>query len=833
MIKKRLAVFMIAVFIMSLPAIVNAQFGDEVKLVAPDGVAGDFFGYSVSVDGDTVIVGARGGDDTIEPGSAYVFVRDPATGIWSQQQKLTASDGRKWDYFGQSVSISGDTAMVGAAESNMTGAVYVFVRNPTTGNWTERQKLLASDSYFGDNFGGSVAISGDTAIIGADGDDYTGGLADYGAVYVFVRNPTTGNWTERQKLLASDNSYIWGSKFGGSVAIDGDMLIAGAMYNNDNGDYSGAAYVFMRNSSTGDWTEQQELLASDGARDDHFGESVSISGDTAMVGATGNNGINGTFSGSVYVYVRDPDTGDWTEQQKLTASGSTLYLGVSVSISGDIAIAGAYGNFSNNDYSGSASIFVRDPDTGVWTEQQKLFASDAAAFDRFGYSVSISGDTVIAGSRQDDDNGADSGSAYVYTSSGATAPDITVTDSIGVNDDLQMPFGDVTVGTSSTVETASISNAGNADLNVSGIQLTGADALEYTLDLTGGTNPCGVTTPTITPSKNCTVTITFSPASTGIKTANLEITSDDSDEGTVNVVLSGTGIAATAPEIDVTDTLAPDSDLVMPFGNITEGVSSTAETATISNVGTADLNVSNIRLTGADAGEYTLDLTGGATPCGVTTLTIAPGENCTVTVTFSPASTGLKTANLEITSDDPDEGAVNVALSGTGLPAVTNNPPDQPQLVFPANGQEVMGRMVTFKWKPVTDPDGDPVTYDLYYCEDSDPFNNCTFVEAASLEEKTDKPLYAGFWGYGGGLILFGIVFAAGFRDRKRIGLLTVMVIFAGALLVSCGSHSRHSNYKTYTVRGLNSGAVYYWGVAAKDDQGAETKSDVWRFTTR
>ncbi len=196
---------------------------------------------------------------------------------------------------------------------------------------------------------------------------------------------------------------------------------------------------------------------------------------------------------------------------------------------------------------------------------------------------------------------------------------------------------------------------------------------------------------------------------------------------------------------------------------------------------------------------------------------------------FAGAVINGNTVTLTLTDDGSRNGGDSNGVADDGMiddpggvAVSVNNPPSSPNLVSPLNGQQGLPTTVTLEWKPVTDPDGDPVTYDLYYCEDNDPFNNCTSVQVASLEEKTDKPFYAGY-GYGGGMILFGIVFAAGFRDRKRIGLLTVMLIFTGALLVSCGSHSGgdDSNYKTYTVTGLNSGAVYYWGVTAKDDQGA------------
>ncbi|NOZ37308.1 MAG: hypothetical protein GXP11_04425, partial [Gammaproteobacteria bacterium] len=238
---KSLAVFVLSIVALIIPFTVNADFANEIKLLASDGAAGDSFGIAVSISGNTAIIGAKDDDNSngTDSGSAYVFVRDPATGSWTQQQKLLASDGTINDWFGRSVSISGDTAIVGAAETNDVGSAYVFVRNPATGVWTEQQKLTASDAYLWDSFGVSVSISGDTAIIGASGDDYTGGLGSYGAVYVFARNPSTGVWTEQQKLLASDGAAV--DQFGWSVSISGGTLIAGTIYHNDNGQYSGSA----------------------------------------------------------------------------------------------------------------------------------------------------------------------------------------------------------------------------------------------------------------------------------------------------------------------------------------------------------------------------------------------------------------------------------------------------------------------------------------------------------------------------------------------------------------------------------------------------------------
>jgi lysophospholipase L1-like esterase len=242
--------------------------------------------------------------------------------------------------------------------------------------------------------------------------------------------------------------------------------------------------------------------------------------------------------------------------------------------------------------------------------------------------------------------------------------DINITDSISPADDLQMDFGSIVESFSSAQEIVTISNTGNSDLSVSNIQLTGTNPGEFTLDVNGGTTPCAGTAFNISAGDNCTIAITFSPTMAGSMSANLEITSDDPNESSVIVALSGTG---TEPDINVTDSIDPTDDLQMDFGTIVESFSSGPEIVTISNTGSSDLSVSNIQLTGTNPGEYTLDVNGGTTPCAGTAFNIAAGDNCTIAITFSPTTTGSMSANLEITSDDPDESSVIVALSGTGV----------------------------------------------------------------------------------------------------------------------------------------------------------------------
>ena len=399
-----------------------SNWGELKKLTASDAAAGDQFGYSVAISGDTAVVGASRNDDGgTQSGSAYVFQRDQG-GVdnWGQLKKLTASDAAAEDFFGGSVAISGDTAVVGAVWNDdggtYSGSAYVFQRDQGgLSNWGELKKLTASDAAAGDSFGDSVAISGDTAVVGASFDDDGG--ANSGSAYVFQRDQGgVDNWGQLKKLTASDAAA--GDYFGYSVAISGDMAVVGADGNDDGVTNSGSAYVFQRDQGSPDnWGELKKLTASDAAANDWFGASVAISGDTAVVGAKYDDD-GGNDSGSAYVFQRDQGGVDnWGELKKLIALDAAAYdfFGYSVAISGDTAVVGAYGSYDGGFGSGSAYVFRRDQG-GVdnWGQLKKLTASDAAAGDSFSYSVAISGDTAVVGARYDDDGGNDSGSAYVF-----------------------------------------------------------------------------------------------------------------------------------------------------------------------------------------------------------------------------------------------------------------------------------------------------------------------------------------------------------------------------------------------------------------------------------
>ena len=302
---------------------------------------------------------------------------------------------------------------IDTGKSHVRGKDNFSVASPPA---AEIVKLTASDANANDLFGCSVAVDGDYAIVGAEFDD-DGGTSS-GSAYIFNRNQGgADNWGQQAKLTASDAAASdW---FGSAVSIDGDYAIVGAPWDDDGGIGSGSAYVFHRNEGGPDnWGQVAKLTASDAAAGDHFGYSVSISGDYAIVGAYLDDD-GGSASGSAYIFNRNQGGADnWGQVAKLTASDAAAsdWFGNSVSISGDYAIVGINPMISGDKCSGSAYLFYRNKGgADNWGQLTKLTASDAAGGDFFGYSVSISGDYAIVGAIYDDDAGDASGSAYLFS----------------------------------------------------------------------------------------------------------------------------------------------------------------------------------------------------------------------------------------------------------------------------------------------------------------------------------------------------------------------------------------------------------------------------------
>lgn len=403
----------------------TSNWGQQAKLTAHDGDSGDRFGFSVAVssDGTTAIVGAQKDDDPYgeKGGSAYVLSK--RGGEWSRQAKLTADDGDAGDQFGWSVAVSGEgtTAIVGADEDEdpngeAAGSAYVF--SESDGEWSQQAKLTADDGDSGDSLGSAIALSvdGTTTIVAANEDEDPNG-EKAGSAYVFSKSD--GEWSQQAKLTAPDGEKEdW---FATSVAVSGDGTTAmlGAPQDKVQNDWeAGSVYVFSE--SGGEWSQQVKLTAPDGDDMDWFGRSVAVSdeGSTAIVGAPIDEDPNGQKAGSAYVFSKRGE--EWNHQAKLAADdGDTNdWFGRSVAISGDgtTTIVGAMiDEDPNGTQAGSAYVFSAS--NGEWSQQAKLAANDGDGYDFFGRSVAVSdeGSTAIVGADEDEDpNGKKSGSAYVF-----------------------------------------------------------------------------------------------------------------------------------------------------------------------------------------------------------------------------------------------------------------------------------------------------------------------------------------------------------------------------------------------------------------------------------
>jgi len=356
----------------------------KVLAVAGNGAADDFFGTSVSIDGNRALIGAPGdADNGPDSGAAYLFDFDGNN--WNQTQKVTADDASAGDEFGSSVSLFDDRALIGASGviSNK-GAAYLFDFDGNS--WNQTKKTIASDGIAGDYFGGSVSLSGNRALIGAYG---------YGTAYFFDFNGS--NWTQSQQIFPDGTA---GDNFGYSVSLFGNRALIGA---NENDQFSGAAYLFDFDGSN--WNQTQKIVAKDADIDDQFGDSVSLSGDRVLIGASGDD-ENGNAAGAAYLF--DFNGNSWHQTEKITANdaGTDDVFGSSVSLSGNRALIGA---------SGGGAAYLFDFDGSNWSQNQKIIAADGETGDVFGSSVSLSGTGALIGAIGNDDRGDDSGAAYIFT----------------------------------------------------------------------------------------------------------------------------------------------------------------------------------------------------------------------------------------------------------------------------------------------------------------------------------------------------------------------------------------------------------------------------------
>jgi hypothetical protein len=562
----------------------------------------DNFGYSVAVSGDTVVVGAYQEDSGTTginstpdelagaAGAAYVFVRSGTT--WSQQAYLKASQVTGSDNFGYSVAVSGDTVVVGAYQedsgttginstpdelASAAGAAYVFVRSGTT--WSQQAYLKASQVTAGDQFGISVAVSGDTVVVGASAEDSgTTGInstpnelaTDAGAAHVFVRSGTT--WSQQAYLKASQVTA--GDQFGISVAVSDDTVVVGANVEdssttginstpNESASNAGAAYVFVRSGTT--WSQQAYLKASQVGAGDQFGISVAVSDDTVVVGAnfedssttvinSAPNELAGS-SGAAYVFVRSGTT--WSQQAYLKAQQVSAgdRFGNSVAVSGDTVVVGAdqedsgttgVNSIANESASNSGAAYVFVRGGTIWTQQAYLKASQVNAGDSFGVSVAVSDDTVVVGANFEDSSatginntpnelGTNSGAATIFRLPNSA---LTIERPAGTRlpDNATADLGSVATGASGTAHTFTARNSGAVDLTGLTFSVDGLNAGDFTVSAPSNTTvPAGGTV---------TFTVTFTPGAPDFRAGALHY-SVSGDSATHDLRLTGMGLGPT------------------------------------------------------------------------------------------------------------------------------------------------------------------------------------------------------------------------------------------------------------------------------------------------
>ncbi|MCE2507497.1 MAG: DUF5011 domain-containing protein [Nitrosopumilaceae archaeon] len=459
----------------------NSTWSQTAKLTAADGAVGDLFAYSISMHDDIILVGApESGPNFLGSGAAYAFEKD-ANGNWSQTAKITTTSDLSGSTVGHSVSVYDDIATI----STRSGAAYAFEQN-SDGTWSQLTRLVPSGDTSDNNFGYSAFISDGTILAGAPQDDFAG--SDLGALYVYSVGPDTeppaiilngddkvilgingtytesgatvtdndpdysssvtvggdtvdttsggiytvtytaqpdasGNIpvpqnrtvvvvnyiTESEKLTASDGED--GDHFGRSVGMDGDIAIVGA----SRGDDAGAAYSFILNSTSGSWVQTDKIVPLDPTLYDHFARSVSVD-DSFLIAGSSRDDDDGLNSGSAYAFEYNPINNTFAQHTKLTADDADAnnYFGYSVSLYDENAIIGAPLRDETDEESGAAYVFMYNETSDTWGQYAKLAPTDGEENDHFGWSVSIWEETILVGAYHDDEADLNSGSAYVY-----------------------------------------------------------------------------------------------------------------------------------------------------------------------------------------------------------------------------------------------------------------------------------------------------------------------------------------------------------------------------------------------------------------------------------
>ena len=396
-----------------------------------------YFGSSASISGDVAVIGATGSDvdGNDSAGAAYVYVRSGSE--WMEEAKLFSQSMQPQSQFGRSVSISGDTIVVG---DEIAEEAHIFIRDGS--GWTD-QATLSAPTAPGSGFGCSVAVDDDTILVGANLQDVNG-QGSVGRVYQYQRSGT--NWF-LQSIISPNNPEA-GDLFGTAVDLDGDLAVVGAMTNSSPSDVdSGSAYIFVRNGNS--WEQEAWLVPDDIDRFDYFGASVAIDNGTVVVGAAMHDYYEDlSYKGSAYVFVRETEVPiTWRQSDKIIGldTSSNSAFGWCVDILDDTIIVGARNNRGSDQgpRAGSAYIFQNN-DGDSWNQISKLYFEGGEPDDWFGYSVALGNQSAVVGSHFDTEKEPfmpHAGGAYFYCgdwiedNSGTDCPgDSTGDNVVNVND---------------------------------------------------------------------------------------------------------------------------------------------------------------------------------------------------------------------------------------------------------------------------------------------------------------------------------------------------------------------------------------------------------------
>ncbi len=508
------------------------------------GKPGDFLGHSVGIFGDLAAVGAPGDDSLLgtDVGAAYVFERSDTT--WSIAAKLKAVDGANGDRMGGSIAVGDGFVLVGARLADLknkpdAGAVYAFTKR--MGMWMQTSKLTAKDAVSGDWFGESLAVDGDTAVIGAPNF-----VNNRGAAYIFAR--AGASWKQVTRLLAAGG--VSNDRFGESVDIKGNTALVGATGQGGKG----AAYVFGFNGTV--WSQLQMLSDTGGATGDFFGDAVGLALDCAVVGAPGRS----SSTGAAFLFTKSGMTWSSSPVQTLTAGDGAAgdMFGRSISQYGKLALIGAPGaTVSSTEDRGAAYLFGPES-TATWVQQSKLTAPSGVAGDWFGGSVALHQTTAVVGAFQADAPGwdggivVDLGCAHVFRVFSSSSPKVVIKETSNIEEedaeDVEngdtLNFGTVLLGLNSS-RVYVIRNLGNQPLLNLKAVITGGNANQFSI----------VKAPpsSLEPGESFEMELVFTPTSTGSKQSTLRITSNDTSAATVDVTLLGVGDDAEEPEVDDPD----------------------------------------------------------------------------------------------------------------------------------------------------------------------------------------------------------------------------------------------------------------------------------------